>query len=78
MADNKNTQVRSEQTRSIKANRTVINKSSHGLWFLGFIGALIYYLHVHSGTFWLVILAFLKALVWPAFLVYHLLLFLKM
>ena len=61
------------------------NKSKHvakaggagGLWFLGFIGALVYYLHVHSGTFWLVILAFLKAIVWPAFLVYHLLVFLK-
>jgi hypothetical protein len=48
-----------------------------GLWFLGFIGAVVYYLHVHSGTFWLVILAFLKAIVWPAFLVYHLLVFLK-
>jgi hypothetical protein len=48
-----------------------------GIWFLGFIGALVYYLHVHSGTFWLVIVAFLKAIVWPAFLVYHLLLFLR-
>jgi hypothetical protein len=45
------------------------------VWFLGFIGALVYYLHVHSGTFWLVILAILKAFVWPAFLVYHLLMF---
>lgn len=48
-----------------------------GVWFMGFIGALVYYLHFHSGTFWLVILAILKAIVWPAFLVYHLLLFLK-
>jgi hypothetical protein len=48
-----------------------------GIWFLGFIGALIYYLHVHSGTFWLVVLAVLKAIVWPALLVYHLLLFLQ-
>ena len=29
----------------------------------------IYYLHTHSGTFWLVVLAFLKAFVWPAFVV---------
>ena len=49
-----------------------------GGWFLGFIGALVYYLHFHSGTFWLAVLAILKAAVWPAFLVYHLLLFLKM
>jgi len=47
------------------------------IWFLGFIGALVYYLNFHSGTFWLVVLAFLKALVWPAILVYHLLVFLK-
>lgn len=44
-----------------------------GIWFLGFIGALFYYLHTHSGTFWLVLLAFMKAVVWPAFGVYHLL-----
>ena len=44
-----------------------------GLWFLGFLGALVYYLHTHSGTFWLVLVAFLKALVWPAFVVYHVL-----
>ena len=49
-----------------------------GGWFLGFIGALVYYLHVHSGTFWLVIVALFKAAFWPAFLVYHLLTFLKM
>jgi len=44
-----------------------------GIWLLGFIGALVYYLHTHSGTFWLVLLAIMKAVVWPAFLVYHLL-----
>jgi hypothetical protein len=44
-----------------------------GLWFLGFLGALCYYLHTHSGTFWLVIVAFFKALFWPAFVVYHVL-----
>jgi hypothetical protein len=44
-----------------------------GIWFLGFIGALCYYLHTHSGTFWLVLLAFMKAVVWPAFVVYHVL-----
>jgi hypothetical protein len=35
--------------------------------------ALLYYLHTHSGTFWLVILAFAKAVIWPAFVVYHVL-----
>jgi len=44
-----------------------------GIWFLGFIGALVYYLHTHSGTFWLVLVAFMKSVVWPAFVVYHVL-----
>jgi len=44
-----------------------------GIWFLGFVGALCYYLHTHSGTFWLVLVALMKALLWPAFVVYHVL-----
>lgn len=61
-------------------NKTIIKKggAGGGLWFLGFVGALVYYLHFHSGTLWLVVLAVLKAAFWPAFLVYHLLLFLHM
>ncbi len=43
-----------------------------GAYFLGMIGAAVYYLHVSYG-FWPSIVALLKALVWPAFLVYHLL-----
>jgi len=39
---------------------------------LGVIGAAIYYLHVSYG-FWPSITALLKACVWPAYLVYHLL-----
>jgi len=39
---------------------------------LGFIGALVYYLHISSG-FGSSVVAILKAIVWPAFLVYHLL-----
>ncbi|TMK48073.1 MAG: hypothetical protein E6G66_10565 [Actinobacteria bacterium] len=48
-----------------------------GIWFLGFIGALVYYLHYHSGTFWLVVVAVIKALIWPAILVYYLLHFMR-
>ena len=44
-----------------------------GGWFLGFVGALIYYLHTHSGSLWLVLVAIVKALFWPAFLVFKLL-----
>ena len=60
-------------SKTERKNNTIIKHGgSGGLWFLGFIGALIYYLHLHSGTFWLVIIAILKAIVWPIFLVYHL------
>ena len=39
---------------------------------LGFIGAAVYYISAASG-FWMGVLGFLKALVWPAFLVFELL-----
>jgi hypothetical protein len=71
MDKEKTTKHWSKKKRATKAGRGEL------AWFLGFIGAVFYYLHVHSGTFWLVILAFLKAFIWPAILVYHLLLFLK-
>ena len=42
---------------------------------LGFIGAAIYFIG-HAATFWLGVLGFLKALVWPVFAVMGLLKFL--
>jgi hypothetical protein len=45
------------------------------VYLLGFIGAAVYYFEISSG-FWPGVLAFLKALVWPAFLVYEALVFL--
>lgn len=50
-------------------------KSGGGaVYCLGLIGAAVYYIQQAEG-FWPVIVAFLKALVWPAFLVYDLLKF---
>lgn len=43
-----------------------------GVYFLGFIGAALYYLNTTTG-FWPGFLGLLKALVWPAFVVYKLL-----
>ena len=37
---------------------------------LGFIGAAIYYISVAT-SFWMGVLGFLKAIVWPVFLVYE-------
>ncbi len=44
---------------------------------LGFIGAAVYYISQATG-FWIGVIGFLKAIVWPAFLVYELLGFLGM
>lgn len=48
--------------------------SSHAphsaVYGLGLIGAVIYYIS-HATAFWPGVLGFLKALVWPAFLVYE-------
>ena len=54
-----------------KTNITIYRGSS-GLYFLGFIGAAIYYLQ-RATDFWSGLLGLLMALFWPAFLVYKLL-----
>ena len=51
--------------------------SAGGIYGLAFIGSLIYFLQ-HSTTFWMGVIGFFKALLWPAFLVYKALEFLKM
>lgn len=43
-----------------------------GAYGLAFVGALVYYLQ-HSTTFWGGVLGVLKAMVWPALLVYRVL-----
>jgi hypothetical protein len=57
------------------------NMHEHGpssaIYGLGFIGAAIYYIS-NATDFWMGVLGFLKALVWPAFLVYEWLKFLGM
>jgi hypothetical protein len=53
--------------------------SSHApagaVYGLGFIGAAIYYISIAT-TFWIGVLGFLKAIIWPVFLVYEALKFL--
>ena len=48
-----------------------------GVYGLAFIGALIYFIQ-HATSFWVGVLGVLKAIVWPAMLVYKLLEFLQM
>ena len=45
---------------------------SGGIYGLGLIGALVYFIS-HAGSFWGGLLGFLKSLAWPAILVYELL-----
>jgi predicted small integral membrane protein len=51
--------------------------SNAPVYGLGFIGALVYYIG-HAATFWLGVLGFFKAIVWPAMLVYEALKYLGM
>lgn len=63
----------SDADRRRSGRSTSLAGGAGGIGFLGLIGALSYYLHAHSGTFWLVLVAFMKAVVWPAFVGYHVL-----
>lgn len=47
-----------------------------GAYFLAMLGAAVYYLQ-HAHGFWNAVLGLLKALVWPAFLIYQLYTFLR-
>ena len=46
------------------------NSSQGAVYGLGMIGAAIYFIS-HATGFWMGVLGFLKAIVWPAFLVYE-------
>ena len=58
--------------RGKEKNKCRMKGCGGGIYFLGFIGAVIYYIQQADG-FWQGVLGVLKALVWPAFLVYKLL-----
>ena len=46
------------------------SNSSNAVYGFGFIGAAIYFI-MQATSFWMGVLGFLKAIVWPAFLVYE-------
>lgn len=46
------------------------NAACNAVYGLGLIGAAVYFIS-HATTFWMGVLGFLKAIVWPAFLVYE-------
>ncbi len=65
-------------TRQEQPRTKIVNRSAaEAVYGLGFIGALIYYIQ-HAATFGLGLLGVLKAIVWPAMVVYRVLELLKM
>lgn len=54
----------------IMAKEVKSNAPASAVYGVGLIGAAIYYISTATG-FWVGVLGFLKALVWPAFLVYE-------
>lgn len=59
-------------------HKRVQNNSAPGVIYgLGVLGAAVYYLQ-HASTLWLGILGILKAIIWPAFIVFRLHEFLKL
>ena len=54
----------------MKENMKNNNPASGAIYGLGLIGAAIYFISTAS-TFWIGVLGFLKALVWPVFMVYE-------
>jgi len=57
---------------SQKENSYYRGSSSDAVYGLGFIGALIYFISTAS-SFWMGVIGLLKAIVWPAYLVYEIL-----
>lgn len=89
---NKKTKKKSSPSVSIKvtdANRLIDNARKHAcsknvncgsggcFYFLGALGSAIYYISTAAG-FWAGVLGVLKAIVWPAFLVFELMKFIGM
>lgn len=54
-----------------KVKNVTVNQGG-GFYFMGMIGSAVYWVQ-HAHGFWWVVLALLKALVWPAFVVYEVL-----
>ena len=57
-------------------NQMQANSASGAVYGLGLIGAAIYFIS-HATTFWLGVVGFLKAIVWPAMLIFKVFEFLK-
>ena len=64
-------------TKASEGRKTIHHNVGNAVYGLGFIGAAIYFIQ-HATTFWYGVLGFLKAIIWPVFVVYKLLEFFKL
>lgn len=54
--------------------RVYVQSAQWGFFFfIAYIGAAVYFVSTSDGSFWGVIWGLLEAIVWPAFVVYHVL-----
>jgi hypothetical protein len=53
--------------------RVVRNGQWGFIFLLAYVGAAIYFVSVSDGSFWGVVLGLLQAIVWPVYVVYHVL-----
>ena len=56
--------------KKFKYSRGNGGAAGSGVYFFGFIGAVIYFIST-APNFWVGVLGFLKAIVWPVFMVYE-------
>ncbi|MGO4784442.1 hypothetical protein [Cryobacterium sp. W22_MBD10_FK3] len=55
----------------------IVRDGSWGFFFLlAYVGAAIYFISTSDGSFWAFVLGLLQAIVWPAYVVYHVLILL--
>jgi hypothetical protein len=72
-----NTEQTYNETKCNKSRVYHHGRGSEAVYGLGFIGAAVYFIG-HAATFWLGVLGFLKAIVWPAILVFEVLKYLNL
>ena len=65
-----------ENKEERKRWRRMHNGGAGAVYGLGFLGAVVYFLQ-YATTFWMIVLGILKAIIWPALVVYKLLELLK-
>lgn len=65
-----NTETTAPKSEPRTRTKVINNAGGQPVYGLGFVGAAVYYLST-APTFWMGVVGFLKAIVWPAFLVYE-------